>query len=127
MVRIQMNEILENTLLWGGIITLTAGLQGILLDKYLQLNYKMSVTETLGRLFSRVWGFNTAILGALMIAASQNAALVTAITVAAILSKTLLIGSILFTERGSLRVPMKAIIGVDSIMTLLLAYGLIVN
>ena len=122
-----MNELLENTLFWGGIITLTASLQGILLDKYLKLSYKMTVTETLGRLFSRTWGFNTGILGALMITASQNTALATAITIAATLSKTFLIGSILFTEHGSLRVPMKAIIVVDGIMVLLLTYGLAIN
>ena len=122
-----MNELLENTLFWGGIITLTASLQGILLDKYLKLSYKMTVTETLGRLFSRTWGFNTGILGALMITASQNTALATAITIAATLSKTFLIGSILFTELGSLRVPMKAIIVVDGIMVLLLTYGLAIN
>ncbi|MFA0088030.1 hypothetical protein [Vibrio sp. 10N.261.51.F12] len=122
-----MNEVLANTLLWGGIITITAGLQGIFLDKYLQLSYKMSVTESLGRLFSRTWGFNTAILGALMITASQNTALTTVITLAAILSKTLLIGTILFTGNGRLRAPMKSIIAVDSIMTLLLIYGLAIN
>lgn len=122
-----MNELLQNTLFWGGIITVSAGLQGVMLDKYLQFNYKMSVTQALGRLFSRVWGLNTAILGALMIAASQNTALATAITIAAILSKSLLIGAILFTERGSLRAPMKAVVGVDSVMVLLLAYGFIVN
>ncbi|MGV2989393.1 hypothetical protein ACE1OE_17255 [Vibrio sp. E150_011] len=122
-----MNEVLASTLLWGGIITITAGLQGIFLDKYLQLSYKMSVTESLGRLFSRTWGFNTAILGALMITASQNTALTTVITLAAILSKTLLIGTILFTGNGRLRAPMKSIIAVDSIMTLLLIYGLDIN
>lgn len=121
-----MNSLLTSTLLWGGIITLTAGLQGIILDKYLQLSYKISITEPMGRLFSRIWGFNTFMLGALMIAASQNPALVTVITIAAIFSKTLLIGSILLTEHGSLRAPMKAIIGVDGIMVLLLIYGLAV-
>lgn len=120
-----MNDLLSNTLLWGGIITVTAGLQGIILDKYFQLSYKLTITEAIGRLFSRVWGFNTFMLGALMIAASQYSELTTAITIAAIFSKVLLIGTILFAENGSLKSPMKAIIGVDSIMVLLLTYGLI--
>lgn len=122
-----MNELLSNTLLWGGIITLTPGLQGIMLDKFLQLNYKISATEAIGRLFSRVWGINTAMLGVLMIVASQNTALATIIAIAAIFSKTVLIGSILFTEQGALRGPMKAVIGVDGIMVLLLTYALVVN
>jgi len=122
-----MNEILEYSLLFGGIVTLTAGLQGITLDKFLQFHYQVPVTEAMGRLFARVWGFNTFILGVLMIVASQMPTLSNTIAVAAMISKILLIITILFSDHGSLRIAMKNIVAIDGVMVLFLFYGLVIK
>lgn len=120
-----MNDLLYFTLLVGGVITLSGGLQAVVTKKWLTINYKKTTSDSIGTLFARVWGVNVFMLGALMITASQTPTYATVIALASIFSKGLLSLIIAFSEQGRLRQPMKVVMLLDSLIALLLTAGLI--